>query len=136
IQTAEKSILKSRQEEQFLFKELDSIKNSLQQKNSECQSLTAALSKVSIRNDEKEKASLDTAIEDIIGATAHWKLLSLAISEKDKLQQALKTNKEALERNNAQAAEAQKLLDNKTLEKTASLKMLEKAKLAAAQSVD
>src|SRR5690606_17656317 len=66
IQTADESIIKSKQKEQSLIKELNSIKNSLKQKNSEYESLTTALLKVSILDIEKGKSSLDTSIEDLV----------------------------------------------------------------------
>src|SRR5690606_24377342 len=135
IKKAEEDILNSRKEQLTLLKRYDAIEGDLKQKKSDFESLTAALSKVSFEKNEKEKAALDTSIEDLIGATAHWKLLSSAISEKDKLQQTLKSNKEELEHTNVKLMQAKNHLDAKTLEKDASLKMLEKAKLAAAESV-
>src|SRR5690606_13485052 len=136
IKKAEEDILTIRKEQKDLLNKGDAIEGDLKQKKSDCGSLTAALSKVSFEKNENEKAALDTTIVDLIGATAHWKLLSSAISEKDKLQQTLKSNKDEFEHTNVKLTGAKKLLDAKALEKEASLKMLEKAKLAAAQSVE
>jgi exonuclease SbcC len=108
----------------------------LQQKQSEYQSLNTALSAVSIQDVENEKSSLDTSIEDLIAATAHWKLLFQAITEKDTLQKSLEKNRKAQEQSTAQFVEAEKLLEIRTGERAASLKMLEKAKLVAAESVE
>ncbi|EKF54420.1 SMC domain-containing protein [Galbibacter marinus] len=136
IKKAEEDILINRKEQEDFLNKGDAIEGDLKQKKSDFESLTAALSKVSFEKNEKEKAALDTSIEDLIGATAHWKLLFSAVSEKDKLQQTLKSNKEELEHTTVKLTQAKKLLVTKTLEKDASLKMLEKAKLAAAESVE
>src|SRR5690606_29305543 len=58
------------------------------------------------------------------------------IVEKDKLQQELHKNREELKKNSLDLEGADKILKTKTSERATSLKMLEKAKLAAAESVD
>lgn len=136
LHNTKENIAKKRQEKQALLEQQHIIQNSLKQKQGEYESLNSALSDISIQDVEKEKISLDTSIEDLIAATAHWKLLFQAILEKNKLQQSLKENREALEQSSVQLSETQKLLESTTSEKATSLKMLEKAKLAAAESVD
>lgn len=136
IHTTKENSIKRGQEKQVLLEQQRVIQNSLKQKQREYESLNTALSDIAIQDIEQEKISLDTSIEDLIAATAHWKLLSQAIFEKNKLQQSLKENREALEQSSAQLAETQKLLETTTAERAASSKMLEKAKLAAAESVD
>ncbi len=136
IRTTEENITKNQQEQLALKRQLNTIQTSLQQRQSEYLSLNTILSAVSIQDVENEKSSLDTSIEDLIAATAHWKLLFQAITEKDTLQKSLKKNKKALEQSTAQFVEAEKLLETRTSERAASLKMLEKAKLVAAESVE
>ena len=136
IRTTEENTTKNQQEKQTLERQLNIIQTSLQQKQSEYQSLNTALSAVSIQDVENEKSSLDTSIEDLIAATAHWKLLFQAITEKDTLQKSLEKNRKAQEQSTAQFVEAEKLLEIRTGERAASLKMLEKAKLVAAESVE
>lgn len=136
IQTAQESITKSTKEKQSLIEQQKAIQTTLKQSKEEYQSLNTALSKITIQNVDKEKTSLDTSIEDVVEASAQWKLLSSALLEKEKSQRELKANREAQEQNSIQLAKAKKLLETKILEKEASLKMLERAKLAAAQSVD
>src|SRR5690606_23935976 len=136
ITTAEEGIIKNTKEKQSLIEQEEAIQGQLKHSQGEYQSLSDTLSKVSILDFEKEKTSLDASIEDIVSASAHWKLLYAAIVEKDKLQQELHKNREELKKNSLDLEGADKLIKTKTSERTASLKMLEKAKLAAAESVD
>src|SRR5690606_19191369 len=136
IKTAEEGILENTKEKQSLIEQEKAIQGQLKQSQVDCESLHTALSKVSILDVEKEKTSLDASIEEIVAASAHWNLLYATIIEKDRLQQELHKNREELKKNRLDLEEADKLLKTKTSERTTSLKMLEKAKLAAAESVD
>ncbi|WP_417359738.1 AAA family ATPase [Galbibacter sp.] len=136
IKTTEEGISKDSKEKDHLTSQREAVQTQLNQSKVEYQSLDTALSKVSISDIEKEKTSLDVSIEDIVGASAHWKLLYSGILEKNRLQLEWDKNKKELEKNNLELDQADKLLTARSSERTASLKMLEKARLAAAESVD
>lgn len=135
IRRAEDDSKKHRQEQQTLAARRTAIQASQQQKQSDYQSLQTALSGISLQDMEKEKSSLDHSIEDLMAAAAHWQLLERAIAEKDALSQSLEQHKKELHQNTAQLAATEKLLEAAKSERSASLKMLDKAKLAATESV-
>ncbi|HET8574167.1 MAG TPA: AAA family ATPase [Edaphocola sp.] len=136
IHTAEEDSKKYQQEQQTLEAQRTTIQASRQHKQNEYQSLQASLSGLSLQDIEKEKSSLDHSIEDLVAAAAHWQLLAHAIAEKNALIQSLAQNKRELAQNMTQLAAAEKLLETTKSEKSASLKMLEKARLAATESVE
>ncbi|GAA4309125.1 AAA family ATPase [Compostibacter hankyongensis] len=135
IHAADEDSKKLQQEQQILEGQRTAIQSSRQQKQSDCQSLQTALSGISLQDMEKEKSSLDHSIEDLVAAAAHWQLLAHAIAEKGTLLQSLKQTKEELAQNTAQLAATEKLLEATKSARSASLKMLEKARMAATESV-
>lgn len=135
IHRADEDSKKQQQEQQTLEAQRTTIQASRQQKQTEYQSLQTALSGISLQDLEKEKSSLDLSIEDLVAAAAHWQLLHRAIAEKTGLSQSLVQQKEDLTQNTAQLAATEKLLEAAKSERSASLKMLDKAKLAATESV-
>lgn len=136
LHTAEEDSKKHYQEKQTIEDQRVAIQASRQQKQSDYQFLDTALSGISIQDIEKEKSSLDHSIGDLAEAAVHWQLMHQAIVEKDALSQSLEQNRKELEQNTAQLAEAEKLLETTKSERGASLKMLEKARMAATESVD
>src|SRR5690606_19995330 len=136
IQTAEEQISTNTKDKQDLIEQEKAIAVRLKQSQVDCDSLNKALSKISIQEVEDEKTALDASIEDMVEASAHWKVLYSAILEKNRLQQELNRNKEEQEKNRLELDKAVTLLKAKFSEKEASSKMLEKAKLAAAESVE
>jgi exonuclease SbcC len=136
IHGAEEDSKKYQQEQQTLERQRTAIQASRQYKQIEYQSLQASLSGISLQDMEKEKSSLDRSIADLVAATAHWQLLEYAIAEKDTLLQSLKQTKEELAQNTAKLAAAEKQLEGTKSARSASLKMLEKARLAATESVE
>lgn len=136
IHNAEIDITKLQQEKQTLEEQRGTIQTSLKQKQSEYQSLNTSLADISIQDIEKEKSSLDISVEDLIEATAHWKLVYQAKNEENTLQQSIEKNKNELEQSGTQLAEVEKLLEITKSERAGSMKMLEKAKLVAAESVE
>ncbi|RXK87038.1 AAA family ATPase [Filimonas effusa] len=95
-----------------------------------------ALAGIPIADVEKGKAAIDTHIEDIIGAEAHWKIISHSQAELDILTQKLAGNKDELQAKVHLLACASEQLLVAAAERDASLRMLEKAKLAAAENVE
>ena len=136
IHDAEKEQTKHRQEKQGMENQRTSIQSALLQKQHDYHQLQTVLSVVSIQDTEKEKAVLDASVEDIIVAEAHWNILYNAIKEKNELLQSQKNNKKEFDRNTVQLTETEQLLKTKKSERDASSKMLEKAKLVAAESVE
>lgn len=135
IQTAEKQLVEITKEKDLLKDQRLIFKSKLDQRKDEIQSLQATLSKVSISAIENEKAVLDASIEDILEASAHWRSQYETVIQEYKLQQELAKNKRALKENATALEKAEKDLKIKTAERAASLKMLERAKLTAAESV-
>lgn len=136
IHAAGEDITKLLQEKQRIEEQRNSIQTSLQQERSRQDPLRTTLSAIPIRDIEQEKSSLDRAIEELITAEAHWKLLYQAINEKEYLVRSLENTRKELEQNTIRLAEAEDLLKGKKAERDALLKMLERAKLVAAESVE
>lgn len=85
---------------------------------------------------EKEKASTDSCIENIVLAEAHWKILSHGQVDLDTLKQKLVDNKSELNDRSQSFAQAVAHLGIATAERDSSLRMLDKARLAAAENVE
>lgn len=84
---------------------------------------------------ENEKTAIDNDIEDIIAAEAHWKIISHSQAELKLLTQKLVDHKNELNTKVQLLARASEQLLVATAEREASIRMLEKAKLAAAENV-
>ncbi|MDR2816404.1 MAG: AAA family ATPase [Proteiniphilum sp.] len=136
ISAAEADVTKRLQEKQRIEEQRNAIQTSLQQERRKQETLHATLSAIPIREIEQEKSSIDVAIEGLITAEAHWKLLYQAINDKNGMAQSLETSQNELKRNAIRLTEAESLLKGKKAERDASLKMLERAKLVAAESVE
>ncbi len=95
-----------------------------------------ALVAIPIASLEKEKVSTDSRIEDMIAAEAHWKILSHGEADLDTLKQKLTDNKSELNDKSQALAWAAAQLVIATAERDASLRMLDKARLAAAENVE
>jgi exonuclease SbcC len=94
------------------------------------------LEAISIEVAEKEKAEIDSHIEDIIAAEAHWKILSHDEVGLDTLKQKLADNRSELNRKVQALTQASKQLIVAVAERDASLHMLDKARIAAAENVE
>jgi exonuclease SbcC len=136
IQETEKKIIQHGQEKQILEDKRNTLMAAHRQKQGEFQNLHTTLSAIPIQDIEKEKSSLDTFIEEIVTADAHWKILHQAIMDHDNISRSLLHNKKELEQYKVQLSEAENLLQTKLVEKEISLKSLEKAKLIMAESVE
>lgn len=136
IKEAEKKCLQLEQEKQILEDKRNSLRTSQLQQQSEFQQLHTTLSAVPIQELENEKISLDSHIEEMVAAEAHWKILYRAIIEKENTNSLLSNNKKELEQNKILLSEAENLLPIKLAEKDTALKSLEKARLLMAESVE
>lgn len=136
IHDTEQNVLKNEQEKQTLEDKTNALQASRRQRQDEFQRLHTTLSAIPIQDLEKEKSALDHSIEDMIGAEAHWKILYQAINDKENISQSLQHSKKELEHNKTQLSEAEELLRIKKVKKETSLKILEKARLVSAESVE
>lgn len=136
IRSTKEKVIRYRQEGETLENQRKAVQSSLQQERSKQETLRTTLSAIPIHDIEREKSSVDAAIEELITAKAHWKLLHQAVNEKEHLFQSLESKQKELEQNMIRLVEAESLLKIKRSERDASLKMLEKAKLVAAESVE
>ncbi len=98
--------------------------------------LSAALSAVDITELENEKTSIAGILEDIIRAEAHWKILCSKLTDFRSLNQKLVTNKDEVGNKEILSNEATGHLNNMQVQRDASLRMLENARLAAAENVE
>jgi exonuclease SbcC len=85
---------------------------------------------------EKEKAAIDLRIEDTIAAEAHWTILSHGEADLDTLKQKLAGNKGEISEKEQLLVLVSEQLVIASAERDASLRMLDKAKLAAAENVE
>ncbi|MFN8323431.1 MAG: AAA family ATPase [Chitinophagales bacterium] len=93
------------------------------------------LSAMPIASIEKEKAAIDSQIEDLIAAEAHWKVVSHSEEDMEIVKQKLAANQSKLNDNLPLLAQASDQLVIAKAKRDASLRMLDKAKLAAADNV-
>ncbi|ROI03260.1 hypothetical protein EGI16_11900 [Chryseobacterium sp. G0240] len=136
IQNAEKEIENQQHRKQELEIELQSHQKSILQLQAENDAVEKLLSSIIIHDIEKDKAMADSSIEDIVSATAHWKLLYNAINEEELLQKSLVQNKKEQEQRKERRIEAEKLLETKKSIRDTSLKILENTRLTATKSVE
>ncbi|HEX5151997.1 MAG TPA: AAA family ATPase [Parafilimonas sp.] len=94
------------------------------------------LATIPIASAEQEKAAIDSRIEDMIAAEAHWKIVSHSKADLDALKQKLAINKSELINKSQSLAGTLEQLMIATAERSASLGMLNKARLAAAENVE
>ncbi|MBS1778729.1 MAG: AAA family ATPase [Bacteroidetes bacterium] len=95
-----------------------------------------ALVVIPIASVEKEKASTDSRIEDMILAEAHWKILFHGQTDLDILKQKLVDNKNESNDKLQALAQVSAQLVITSAERNTSLRMLDKARLAAAENME
>jgi len=136
LQNTQTAIAEAKQSKTELKKTLVAINQQLQAEKEKHTKASEALLAIPILSLEKEKASTDSRIEDIIGAEAHWKILSHGQVDLDTLKQKLVDNKSELNDRSQSLAQAAAQLVIATAERESSLRMLDKARLAAAENVE
>lgn len=130
------SIAEAKQAKIDLETKSATITQQLQAEKKKYTGASEALSAIPIAVAEKGKAAIDNSIEDMISAEAHWKILSHSKSELDTLKQKLADNKSELNDKSQSLAQASAQLVIAMAERDASLRMLHKARLAAAENVE
>ncbi len=113
-----------------------SIRDSLEQQQKEYNALQTALAEVDISRIETGKSAADAQVEELLSAAAHWGLLYNTIKEREAQQQLLEHSKKELEQHIEKLVPAEKQLEQKKAERDAALKIVEKARLVAAESVE
>ncbi|MBS1781128.1 MAG: AAA family ATPase [Bacteroidetes bacterium] len=130
------SIAEAKQAKTGLQTTLAAIGQQLQTEKGKHTEVSEALVAIPIASLEKEKGDIDSGIEDIIAAEAHWKIVFHAETDLDTLKQKRANNKSELNDKSQSLAQAAAQLVIATAERDASLRMLNKARLAAAENVE
>jgi len=112
------------------------IKQALQTEQGNYDMQLAALAAVSITTLESDKAAVDLIVGDMIAAEAHWKILFNTQSDLNRLKQKLGENKDELAIKEQALTQAIEQLSTAKVQRESSLRMLEKARLAAAENVE
>lgn len=94
-----------------------------------------ALAGIPIATAEKEKAATDSRIEDLVAAEAYWKIVSHSGADLNIVKQQLAGNKNELNNKTPLLVQASAQLVVAAAERDASLRILDKARLAAAENV-
>ncbi|UTA69053.1 AAA family ATPase [Emticicia sp. 21SJ11W-3] len=136
LQHTQTAIAEAKQAKTELETTLAAITQQLQAEKEKHTKASVALVAIPISSLEKEKASTDSCIEDIIVAEAHWKILSHGQADLDTLKQKLLDNKSELNDRSQSLAQSVAQLGIATAERDSSLRMLDKARLAAAENVE
>ena len=98
--------------------------------------LSEAISSVDLATLENEKTAIDGILEDLIRAEAHWKILFSKLTAFKGLNQKLAANNAEVGNTKASLKDATEQLSKMQLQQEASLRMLERARLAAAENVE
>lgn len=136
LQNTQTAIAEAKQAKTELEITLAVITQQLQAEKEKHTKASVALVAIPISSLEKEKASTDSRIEDIIVAEAHWKILSHGQADLDTLKQKLADNKSELNDKSQSLARVSGQLVIATAERDTSLRMLDKARLAATENVE
>jgi exonuclease SbcC len=94
-----------------------------------------ALADIPVVTAEKEKAAIDSRIEDLVAAEAQWKIVSHSKADLNIIKQKLAEHKSELNNKTPLLGKASAQLVVAVAERDASLRMLDKARLAAAENV-
>ena len=97
---------------------------------------SASLALVSITTLESDKAAIDLIVADIIAAEAHWKILFITHADLNTVKQKLAENKDELANKEQAFKQAVEQLCTAKVQRESSLRMLEKARLAATENVE
>lgn len=135
LQNTQTAIVQVRQAKTDLETKAEAITQHLKTEKEQYFKASEALAAIPISEVEKEKTSIDLCIEDVIAAEAHWKILFQSEVDLHALKQKLAGNKSELNNKTQSLARASEQLVVALAEREASHRMLDKAKLAAAESV-
>ena len=136
IETTEADIKNQTKEKEKLTEASTAINQKLLETQQVYDQLSEAISTVDLSALENEKTAIDTIIEDIIRAEAHWKILFSKLTDFNALNQKLADNKVEVGMKESLLAEAIQQLNTIKVQRETSLKILEKARLVAAENVE
>lgn len=136
IETTTRNIEKEKSKKEKLTETSKTIGNEL----TEAQQAYDELSKTLVTEDlsllENEKIKVDEDLEQIIRAEAHWKILFGKLTDTKNLEQKLASHKVETEGKEILLTEASAKFITAEAQQKASIKMLEKARLAATENVE
>ncbi|MEO6546796.1 MAG: AAA family ATPase [Ferruginibacter sp.] len=136
IDNANAAFRKVAQEKEDLETKSVSITNNLKASQQLYNEKTVELSAVNIVSLEANKEAIDNELEDLIKAEAHWKILSNTQTDYNRLVEKIAANKTETAANKILLKEATKQLATISIQRETSLKILAKAKLAAAENIE
>lgn len=136
IKTTIRNIDQQKKERDILAAAAITINQALETAQPVYEQLQAALSAVDLPLLENEKATIDQQLQDLIGAEAHWKIVFSKLIDFNALSQKLLTNKADFTTKETLLKEAAQQLSDRQVQRDASLRMLDKARLASAENVE
>jgi exonuclease SbcC len=136
IETTNETISKWQLQKEKSDQQLRIIGNELKIAQTGYDTKLATLSEVNLPTLEEEKDKIDTKLESIIQAEAHWRILFIAQSELNSLIQKININKKEEESKTALLINTAKEFNIIEIKRETSLRILEKARLAAAENVE
>jgi exonuclease SbcC len=136
LESTQTSIAEEKQTKIELETKSAAIAQHLQIEKEKNTAASEELSTIPIEAAEKGKAAIDSHIADMIAAEAHWKILSHSEVDLNTLKQKLTANRSELNNKAQSLARTSEQLVVAAVERDASLRMLHKARLAAAENVE
>jgi len=136
LESTQTTIAEAKRTKNELVIKSAAIAQYLQEEKRKHTTIAEALAAISIESAESEKAAIDSSIEDMIAAEVHWKIVIHSEAEMDILKQMLSGNKSELNDKSRLLTQASEQLVIATASRDASLRMLHKARLAAAENVE
>ena len=136
IETTEADIKNQTKEKEKLTEASTAINQKLLETQQVYDQLSEAISTVDLSALENEKTAIDTIIEDIIRAEAHWKILFSKLTDFNALNKKLADNKVEVGIKESLLEEVTQQLNIIKVQRETSLKILEKARLVAAENVE
>lgn len=121
---------KAKQEKQQL-----QIEPALQNARQELETLQAVLAKMPVQTLQQDKTRVDTLVQQLTEAAAHWQLLHTAEQEQERLVAKLGTQEKELQKQQEQLIKTEGELEKALLQKDASNQMLKSARLAATENI-
>lgn len=110
-------------------------KAGLAEKKTAYESKSETVKAIAINELNKRKAAKDVAVEDVILATAQWRLLARELSDQKTVRERLKNNQSTAENKGSLLTAGRKTLADAKIQKDTSVKILNAARLKVADNV-
>jgi len=136
IQTITGNINNQKNEKEKLTKVSFTISEELLRAQQVFDKLSKVLLKVDLPELENQKEAIGTILEDMIRAEAHWKMLFSKLVDYKSLNRKLTNNKTEIGIKEVSLKDVSEKLNTTQIQHDASLRMLEKARLAVTENVD